>query len=88
MSISKKPTAKTISPEDEVQALIKKGGSSADSLGESEKVKNEIVPVSLRLPSGLSDRIEDVITKRPFVIPRHTWLLEAVIEKLEREEGA
>lgn len=42
--------------------------------------------MTLRLPSELSNRIEAVLQKRAFKLPRHTWLLEAVIEKLEREE--
>lgn len=88
MSISKKPTAKTTKSEAEVQALIKKGGSSATPSGEKKKAKKEIVSVSLRLPSELCNRIEEVLKKRALKTPRHTWLLEAVIEKLEKEESS
>ena len=83
MSISKKPKTKS---EAEVQALIKKGGSPAHSIEGSKKNKKNIVSVTLRLPHEFSDRIESVLEKRALKIPRHTWLLEAVIEKLEREE--
>ena len=86
MSISKKPKAKAETSEAEVQALISKGGSPASSSQGKKLGKKDIVPVTLRLPSELTRRIEMVLQKRAFKIPRHTWLLEAVIEKLEREE--
>ena len=84
MSISKKPKANR--SEAEVQALISKGGSPASSSQEKKLDKKNIVPITLRLPTELTRRIEVVLQKRAFKIPRHTWLLEAVIEKLEREE--
>lgn len=87
MSISKKPTAKTAKSEAEVQALIKKGGSSANPSEENKKSKKDVFPVTLRLPSEFSNRIDAVLNKRAFKMPRHTWLLEAISEKLEREEG-
>ena len=86
MSISKKPKAKADRSEAEVQALISKGGSPASSSQNKKSGKKDIVPVTLRLPTELTRRIEVVLQKRAFKIPRHTWLLEAVIEKLEREE--
>lgn len=85
VSISKKPTAKKDRSESEVQALIHKGGSPASSATKN-KDKRDIIPVTLRLPSELSNRIEAILQRRAFKLPRHTWLLEAVIEKLEREE--
>ena len=86
MSISKKPKAKADTSEAEVQALISKGGSPASSSQDKKSGKKDIVPVTLRLPAELTRRIEVVLQKRAFKIPRHTWLLEAVIEKLSREE--
>lgn len=84
MSISKKPKTKPQKSEASVQKLIDQGGSPAKN--DRSRGKREIIPVSLRLPSELSRRIEAVLQKRAFKLPRHTWLLEAVIEKLEREE--
>ena len=86
MSISKKPKTKAETSEAEVQALISKGGSPASSSQSQKSSQKNIVPITLRLPAELTRRIEVVIQKRAFKIPRHTWLLEAVIEKLEREE--
>ncbi len=86
MSISKKPKVKADKSEAEVQALISKGGSPASSESKKKLGKKDIIPVTLRIPAELTRRIEMVLQKRAFKIPRHTWLLEAVIEKLEREE--
>lgn len=85
MSIAKKPKT-TSQSEAEVQALIEKGGSSAQKNKKNKKQQKDVVPISLRLPREFSERIETVLEKRALKIPRHTWLLEAVIEKLEREE--
>lgn len=43
-------------------------------------------PIVLRLPKPLLCRVDEVVQARPIRIPRHTWLLEAVLEKLEREQ--
>ena len=86
MSIAKKPKTTSSQSEADVQALIEKGGSSARKNKKKEKQQRDVVPISLRLPREFSERIETVLEKRALKIPRHTWLLEAVIEKLEREE--
>lgn len=88
MSISKKPkTTSSSQSEAEVQALIEKGGSAASQEKKNnKKQQKDIVPISLRLPREFSERIETVLEKRALKIPRHTWLLEAIVEKLEREE--
>jgi hypothetical protein len=50
------------------------------------KEKDKPSPVILRIPPQLLERIEQARQERPVRIPRHTWLLEAVVEKLDREE--
>jgi type III secretory pathway component EscV len=83
MAISRKPnqsssaTAKTV----DVDALIKKGGSVA---GKNEE-ENSTVPVILRVPEDLLEKVDASVQARRIKTPRHTWLLEAVLEKLERE---
>ena len=65
-----------------VKAVIEKGGSVSASSVTSDKPKN----VQLRLLPNIIQRI-DLSRKRRIVAPtRHAWLLEAVLEKLEREE--
>ncbi len=43
--------------------------------------------VLLTLPGGSNTRIEKLLKARRVRIPRHTWILEAIVEKLDREEG-
>ena len=52
-------------------------------------VKNEFKPknVLLTIPNDSHARIEQLLKARRVRIPRHTWLLEAIEEKLERDEG-
>lgn len=42
-------------------------------------------PVVLRLPEHLLAALDEAVKTRSVKIPRHTWLLEAVVEKLDRE---
>ena len=71
--------------EGEIQSLIEKGGGVAQS--EPKIQKKEITNISLRIPNDIAERIAQVIMKRPFKTPRHTWILEAILEKLESEES-
>lgn len=86
MTLSPKlKTASTISEEE----LIRKGGSSGivDSQASNEDAKS-YKRVQLRIPLGYLDRIADLLDKRPGIVPRHTWLIEAIAEKLGKEENA
>jgi hypothetical protein len=68
----------------DVEALINKGGSSPKpNLAE----KNDAVAVVLRLPADVLIRVDAAVKGRSIRTPRHTWLLEAVHEKLQREES-
>ena len=55
------------------------GGGAADA---------DRVPVSLRIPRGVLERVDSLVKARQAEnpIPRTTWLLDAVNEKLAREE--
>lgn len=86
MAIAKKPKFNSVSSVDEsrIQALINKGGSVA--------VREEETPVGpsrlqLRLDAELISRVDVVRRKRLVAPSRHAWLLEAIHEKLQREEG-
>ncbi|HLH38389.1 MAG TPA: hypothetical protein VKX39_04515 [Bryobacteraceae bacterium] len=48
----------------------------------SRDQKNGTATVSLRIPIGMLKEIDDALQKRPYRIPRHLWLLEAIHEKL------
>jgi hypothetical protein len=50
----------------------------------SRDQKNSTVTVSLRLPASMLKEIDKAVKTRPYRMPRHRWLLEAVHEKLMR----
>jgi hypothetical protein len=50
----------------------------------SRERKNGTVTVSLRIPAGMLNEIDDALQHRPYKMPRHMWLLEAIHEKLIR----
>ena len=41
--------------------------------------------VTVRIPSDIRDEIDRHLDVRTVPIPRNTWIVEAVVEKLERE---
>ncbi len=82
MAITRKPKSSGMPVLVDVDALINKGGSSPTS----ETAENcGTVALVLRLPSEVLTRVDAAVKARPVRTPRHTWLLEAVHEKLQRE---
>ena len=79
MAISRKPTRKAGAAVN-VDALIKRGGSPSAAAREGKTT-----PILLRLPPDLLERLEAALKNRPVKLPRHTWILEAIHEKLTRE---
>jgi hypothetical protein len=86
MAISRKPKEEN-PPDVDVDALILRGGSVASSEVKIGPKAKDPTPVVLRIPTALLERIDDALEARSVKIPRHTWLLEAVVEKLDRERG-
>ena len=78
MAIARKPTKAT---EKDITALINKGGSTTT---EKENKKTE-QPIVLRIPSELLEQIDKEVSAKKIKIPRHQWLLQAIIEKLEKD---
>ena len=66
-----------------IEALIEKGGTVAPD-HEGKGIRPQLV--QLRLPRSLVERIDRARKHRIVAPSRHTWLLEALIEKLETEE--
>ncbi len=89
MAITRKPKAPVLSvaPGVDVDALINKGGSvaSAGASTASATPSDKPVPVVLRVPAEVLDRVDRSVEARAVKVPRHTWLMEAIIEKLARE---
>ncbi len=67
-----------------IEALIDKGGSVAPDHEEGKGIRPQLV--QLRLPRSLVQRIDKARKHRIVAPSRHTWLLEALLEKLETEE--
>lgn len=87
MAVTRKPKASSQAESTvDVDALIRKGGAVAGQETRTAKGKDKPSSVILRIPPQLLERIELARQERPVRIPRHTWLLEAVVEKLDREK--
>jgi hypothetical protein len=80
----------------DVDALINKGGT-APVVPEAEAPEHrraqtaddaETVAVILRLPREVLADVDRAVKSRRLRTPRHTWLLEAVLDKLDQETGA
>lgn len=81
MAITRKPARLPSPAPVDVDGLINRGGSTP----QREETGGEVVPVILRLPASMLRSIDVAVKSRPIRIPRHTWLLEAIHEKLSRE---
>jgi hypothetical protein len=85
MAITRKPKQSPSAGKSvDVDALISKGGSVAGKNGGQGK---DTVPVILRVPEDILQKVDASVQARRIKTPRHTWLLEAVLEKLERESA-
>jgi uncharacterized membrane protein len=80
MPIAKKPTQDEETSESEINAVISKGG----SVAKQGKAGNQ--KILIRIPNNLLDRVDTDLTARPLKTPRNTWILEAILEKLERQK--
>jgi hypothetical protein len=85
MAITRKPKAVPGSVVD-IDALIHKGGSIAGS--EAPQRSDRPAPVVLRIPADVLTQVDTAVQRRPVRIPRHTWIMEAIVEKLEREHAS
>ncbi len=81
MALSAKPTRPTSKPADNVEAFISKGGSVP-----STKPAGKGAQHPLKFPEGdLFDRLESARKASAVKLPRNTWILQAIAEKLERD---
>ena len=83
MTVIRKPKDKASTSEAQIAALIDKGGSMAGQKAVTAAAQN--MPVSLRIPVPLAERLDNALQDRLIRVPRHTWILEAIVEKLDRE---
>jgi hypothetical protein len=80
MAITRKPKS-SINPATavNVDALINKGGKPAQQPSDGAAT-----PVIVRLPAEMLAQVDAAVAARPIRTPRHTWILEAIHEKLQR----
>ncbi len=78
MAITKRPQPPT---QADIGRVIRKGGSVP------KRSTDQPALVQLRLPRQLVEQIDAALKSRPVPPSRHTWLLEAIHEKLKREGG-
>jgi hypothetical protein len=82
MALRSKPQQPATDDERRINALIEKGGTvPAHSNGDDSKP----MLVQLRLPHDLIQRIDSNRKKRTVPPSRHSWILEALLEKLKAE---
>jgi hypothetical protein len=61
----------------------------ARSASAVSKIRREgLLTVSLRIPVPMLNEIDSALKQRPYKMPRHMWLLEAIHEKLMRSRQA
>lgn len=83
MAITRSP--KSTASESKIQALIEKGGPPARQ--ETRDADSPPMAVSLRIPAPLAARLDTFLGDRLIRVPRHVWILQAILEKLDRETG-
>ncbi len=83
MAITRSPKSKA--SESDIQALIEKGGQPARQ--ETGDADSPPMAVSLRIPGPLAERLDSFLRDKLIRVPRHAWILQAILEKLDRETG-
>ena len=90
MSITRKPQLPISGdepPKVDIDYLISKGGSVPHQEPTAAAVKLKVTSMILRIPGEIGQRLDQALRARPVRIPRHTWILEAIVEKLDRESN-
>jgi|SRR5450755_4473688 hypothetical protein len=55
-------------------------------MSETDDMEESEVALTVRVPGFTLQRVDALVRARPTRIPRHSWLLEAIYEKLSKEE--
>jgi hypothetical protein len=84
MAIRPKPKETPAADETAVRAFIEKGGSTVAEAEEAVPA-GKLQRLQLRLQHDLVERIDELRKKRTVAPSRHDWFLEAILEKLERD---
>ncbi|NEU14875.1 hypothetical protein G3T14_22725 [Methylobacterium sp. BTF04] len=88
MALSAKPTRPVAKAADPVEAFISKGGSVPAEAVAAEKIaKGAQHPLKFPADTDLFDRLEVARKASVVRLPRNTWILQAIAEKLARDAG-
>jgi hypothetical protein len=70
----------------DVEALINRGGSAPQPTAEPEEPERK--PIMVHIPTGVLSDIERLRKTRRIKTSRTAWIMEAIVEKLDREVSA
>lgn len=82
MAITRKPHSPAPASAVDVEALINKGGTAPKQTPE----RDTPVAMVLRLPAALAEQIDTFLKAKLIRIPRHTWILQTLHDKLAEEQ--
>lgn len=86
MALSAKPARPAAKPVDPVEEFISKGGSVPTEAAPADKAaKGAQHPLKFPADSDLFDRLEVARKASVVRLPRNTWILQAIAEKLARD---
>jgi len=87
MAISRRPTTKAeTTPDINIDALIAKGGSVPQEIVKEEsKAQKTDVAFTLRIPNDICEKL-DITRKKPYKTSRQQWVIEAIVQRLAKEE--
>jgi|GEM_PF-601772 hypothetical protein len=85
MALSKKIKKEDETSNFSVENLILKGGTSGGETSEINNQSQKIKRMQLRLPVHKIAEIDNLVNKRPGNLPRHTWIMEAIEEKIQKD---
>ena len=89
MAIARKPqTSQKPAPPVDVDALIAKGGSVATRPTETNSAtpdETATASFTLRVPREILRTVDDHRNNQSYKVPRQQWIIEAIMQRLERE---
>ncbi len=59
----------------------------AQAQGSADSDARREVAFTLRVPAPLLQSLDQHLNEQPFKTPRQRWILEAIVQKLERDAG-
>lgn len=84
MALKKKTNKATTKPSvKNIDEIINKGGSTPS---ESTKKNDKLRKFQIRVDSSIVDRIDTLIDANPVKMSRNSWIVNALLQQLQKEE--